>query len=90
MTTLSLTLFHSNSYLFPRWYDPRGGPIDSELVQISSAMRGSAVENTTVSVIILRITQAVLSLYASGRTTSMVMDSGDGVDMCLRALGEIG
>ncbi|KAG2739332.1 hypothetical protein P692DRAFT_20756152 [Suillus brevipes Sb2] len=38
----------------------------------------SAVENTTVSVIILRIIQAVLSLYASGRTTSIVMDSGDG------------
>jgi actin-related protein len=38
----------------------------------------SAVENTTVSVIILRIIQAVLSLYASGHTTSIVMDSGDG------------
>jgi pre-mRNA-processing factor 8 len=35
-----LTLVHSNSYTLPCWYDPRRGPVDSELVQIPSAMGG--------------------------------------------------
>ncbi|KAG1905177.1 uncharacterized protein F5891DRAFT_933725, partial [Suillus fuscotomentosus] len=32
--------------------------------------------------------QAVLSLYASGHTTSIVMDSGDGVDIIVMDSGD--
>jgi hypothetical protein len=35
-----LTLVHSNSYTLLCWYDSRRRPVDSELVQIPSAMGG--------------------------------------------------